>query len=424
LENSSINKQNDSIIPDYSSFHREIIDTSSPINHDELPPQHIDSSSSSSSSSSSKAIPHFPTIMNENSSPPKAKLNSYSGTDEDVDDLNYDYSDDLDRSTTTIQTYRDRLNTRLNNENHVSRPRIFSTEYSQTIDSGVDILSEQKMSQPKIDEQYSEQTTNQNDLLALSDDSLLDIESPQINELLLKTSSTRNEQSSSVTDESDGGKSYSTALTDYQVISKTDRALTNTSEQYYSADSDFNTSLDPYSGYELENLSDDDGEEKIKKDQSPEISRSPSPKFDFKLPSFADWIDRVFTNFLAETNQQSISTSRSSSVVSIHASQNTIDTSSSQLLTVMENTKNPLGFEENNQMSLTHRRSLSWPNDEQQQDEQKFKGNLPSFYDEKEKRIDVCERAQLLTPRLQTDDNSSSNICFCYVFRHVKFKSQ
>ncbi len=391
FENTSMNKQNDSIIPDYNLFHREINDTSSPVNHDEEQQQQ-----NNSSSSSSKEIQHFETIINEYSSPPKLKLNSYASTDEDVDEFNLDFSEDIDRPT--IQTYRDRLDARLNSEKNSSRSRILSTEYSLiTLDSGVDdIVSEPKISQLKIDEQYSEQTTNQNDLFVLSDDSLLDIESPQITDLLLKTPSTINERSISITDESDDGKSYLSTITDFQLIPKTDRGPSNTSEQYYSAESEFNTSLsfhnnDPYSGYELENISDDD--EKENKSKSPQLSGSISPRFQFKLPSFGDWIDRVFTTFLSETNQQptSASTSRSSSIISIHTSQNTIDSSSSQLLTVIENNRNltiisktPIVLDDINQITSSHRRSSSWPNDEQQQqqqqqDELKFKGNLFCF---------------------------------------------
>lgn len=421
-----MNKPNDSIIPDYSLFHREINDTSSPINdEEEQQQQRLNDSSSSSSSSSSKQIQHFETIINENSSPPKPTINAYASTDEDVDELYLDYSEDADRPIATIQTYRDRLNARINPEMNSTRPRLFSTEHSQiTLDSGVDILSEQKLSRSKVNEHSSEQTANQNE----SDDSLLDIETTRTNELLSKSSPPIiHEQSISFTDESEEGKTYLTALTDYQLLSRTERGLTNTSEQYYSAESEFNTSLsfptnDQFSGYELENVSDD--EEPIAKALSPppppplppRVPRSPSPKFDFKLPTFGDWIDQVFTNFLAETNQQtqSTSTSRSSSIISIHTSQNTIDSSSSQMITVVENTKDnrnvtiiskkPIEFDENNLIHSSHRRSLSWPNE--QQDEQKFKG---SFFSSSFIRIEdthtkgnrfIYESAQLLTSRL------------------------
>ena len=219
---------------------------------------------------------------------------------------------------------------------------------------------------------YSEQTANQNE----SDDSLIDIETPHTNDLLLRTPPpTIYEQSMSFTDESDGGRSFLTPITDNQLLNRTDRGLTNTSDQYYSAESEFNTSLsfpnnDPFSGYELENVVDD--EEAIPRDSPRKISRSPSPQLDFKLPTFGDWIDQVFTTFLAQTNQQSTSTTRSSSVISIHTSPNTIDTSSSQLLTVIEN--NPLESDENHSL---HRRSLSWP------DEQRLKGKSIAFSSDK-----------------------------------------
>ncbi|CAF1306271.1 unnamed protein product [Adineta steineri] len=395
FENTTMNnKQNDLIIPDYSSFHREINDTSSPVNHDE--------EQQSISTSSSKEIQHIETVLNEySSSPRKRKLNCSASTDEDVDEFNIDYTEDIDQSaaTATIQTYRDRLNARINAEINQFRPRILSTEYSQitTLDSGVDIASEQKISQPKIDEQYSEETANQNDLCALSDDSLLDIEPAHHNhDLLLKIPTITHEQSLSLTEESDDFKSYITAITDTQLTTKNERGPSNTSDQYYSAESEFNTSLsfpnnDLYNSIELENVSDDDKDKQIHNNNNEiqnlctELSPSSSPKFDFKLPSFGDWIDHVFTTFLAETNQHSTSTSRSSSIISIQTSQNTIDTSSSQVLTVIENTKknqhltiistNPNIYDEINQTNSLHRRSQSWPNNEQQQqqDEQNIK---------------------------------------------------
>lgn len=425
-----MNKQSDSIIPDYNSFHREINDASSPVNHDEEQ-QH-----QSTSSASSREIRHFETIVNDySSSSPKRKINSYESTDEDVDELNMDYSEDIDQSIPTVQTYRDKLNARLNTETNHFRSRILSTEYSQiTLDSGVDIASEQKISQPKIDEQYSEETANQNDLFALSDDSLLDIEPPQNNDLLLKPPVIITERSFSLTEESDDVKSYLTAITDSPKLNKNERGRLHTSDQYYSAESEFNTSLsfqnnDLYNSYELETISDDDGErknvEENERNVSGRFSPSPTPRHDFKLPSFGDWIDHIFTTFLAETNQHSTSTSRSSSIMSIHTSQNTIDTSSSQVFTVIENTKynqnltttskTPMVFEENNISNSLHRRSQSWPNDEQQQDEQNFKGNflvfLFLFCNDRKKN--VCESAQLLTSRLPYDEIYSSNTCFC-----------
>ena len=356
-----MNKQNDTIIPDYSSFHREINDTSSPIIHDQE--HQTNSSSSSSSPSSKKAIQQFEIIANE-----KSKMNSYASTDEDADEVNLDYPENLHQSTITIQTYRDRLNSRINPEINFSRSRIFSTEYSQTHDSGVD-------DQTKLDKQSSEQTTTttQN----LSDDSLLDIEPTpiQINDRSLQTPPILHEQSISLSDESDNEKNDSIVLSDHQVNSKIDQGLASTSEQYYSAESEFNTSLsfptnDPYSGYELEDVHDDDDDEEINQNSSP---RPSSSKFQIKLPSFGDWIDQVFTSFLSETNQpSSTSTSRSSSILSIHTSQNTLDTLSSPTLTVLENnpnliiiSKNPIVFDQNNLTNSSHRRSLSWPNDEQ-----------------------------------------------------------
>lgn len=383
-ENISMNKQTESLIPDYTLFHREINDTSSPINYEQE-----SQDQENHSSSSSKEIQHYETIIDEYPPlppppiPPKIKTNSYASTDEDVEELDSDHSENIDRST--IQTYRDRLDARLNHEMNTSSPRKFSTEISQkTHDSGVDILSEQKISQPKNDEFYSEQTTNHYDLLALSDDSLLDIESPQNNDLLLKPSQINTEQNRSLTDENDEIKSYLSAITDNPIISKQEAGPSNTSEQYYSADSEFNTSAsfpnnDPYSGYELENISDEDENIQTNEENNEIITSDETPpKFDFKLPTFGDWIDQVFTTFLAETNQQeqtSTSTSRSSSMISVHTSQNTIDSSSSQLLTVIENNQNkknltiisktPIEFDENNQINSKHRRSLSWPNDEQ-----------------------------------------------------------
>jgi hypothetical protein len=84
------------------------------------------------------------------------------------------------------------------------------------------------------------------------------------------------------------------------------------------------------------------------------------------------------------------------------------------MITVVENTKDnrnvtiiskkPIEFDENNLIHSSHRRSLSWPNE--QQDEQKFKG---SFFSSSFIRIEdthtkgnrfIYESAQLLTSRL------------------------
>ena len=402
-------KGNDLLIPDYSSFHREISETSSPINHHEEP-QVNDSSSSSSSSSSIKQLENFQTMVHENnSSAAKLPSNAYASTDEDVDELYLDDSESIDRRPmATIQNYRDRLNARVNNSSETilpARSRLVSTEHSQiTHDSGVDILSEQKVSQAKIDEHCSERTTNQNE----SDDSLLDIETPHTHEVSSRTPPLIvHEQSISLTDELDGGKSYLSVLNDYPIVNRTERALNDHSEPYFSAESDFNTSLvfpsaDPYSGYELENITDD--EDVIPQESAPEMTlpaaaaASSPPRttttIDFQLPTFGDWIDQVFTTFLAETHQQSASTSRSSSIVSIHTSQNTIDTSSSQVLTVIENkndkrnlviiSRNSPEFDTNHQARPSHRRSLSWPNE--QVDEQKCKGKLKDIFLRKRKK--------------------------------------
>ncbi|CAF4725285.1 unnamed protein product, partial [Rotaria socialis] len=270
--------------------------------------------------------------------------------------------------------------------------KFLSTECSQvTIDSGVDIASEQKLFQLKIDEQYSEETTNQNDLFALSDDSLLDIESPYMNDLSLKPSFIiKQQQLRSYTDDSEGGRSYLTAITDIPSLTKTDRVPSNTSEQYYSADSDFNTSLSlANNDIEFENQTHPgQGIQELSPDQSSASSTASPipPEIDSQLPAFGDWIDGVFTAFLAETNQQSNSTSRSSSILSVHISQHTIDTSSSQVLTVIENNKNhpnltimekySTTFDDNNRMNSSHGRSQSSPNGELQKDDANLKGNL------------------------------------------------
>ena len=265
--------------------------------------------------------------MNDDSIVPSKPV-SYASTDEDVDELNSHYSDVLDRSSSTIQNAREKSNPDSlidSNETHrnlISRPRILSTEHSQiTFDSGVDILSEQKIYQPNqtftIDEQSSEETTDQNDLFALSDDSVIDIRS-------------KSPRNSFILYPQDHSHSI-----------------------YFSAKSDVNIEKDPYAGYELETILDEEDDQPqvigdhcdellITLEHSPSVpnsTRIPS-QFEFKLPSFGEWIDRVFTTFLTETNQNqssSFGSSRSSSINSIHSSQSTINTSSSQMITVMEN---------------------------------------------------------------------------------------
>ena len=128
-----MSKQNGANIPDYSSFHREINDTSSPVHHNNDDDDNKEeknnlnqSSSSSSSASSKKAIPQFETTI-----PDKTKLNSYASTDEDVDEVNLDYPEDINQST---QIYRDRLNAhlhvresfQLNFLKHMTQALIFS----------------------------------------------------------------------------------------------------------------------------------------------------------------------------------------------------------------------------------------------------------------------------------------------------------
>jgi len=416
-----MSKQNGANIPDYSSFHREINDTSSPVHHNNDDDDNKEeknnlnqSSSSSSSASSKKAIPQFETTI-----PDKTKLNSYASTDEDVDEVNLDYPEDINQST---QIYRDRLNARVNNpEPTFTRSRIFSTEFSQTHDSGVDILSEQKQSQIKIDVQSSEQTTNQN----LSDDSLLDTEPPvliQSDEPTFKIPMNKTDKSVSLSDESDYAKNYLTARSDQQ------KQPTNTSEQYYSAESEFNTSItlptnEQLSSYELEDIQDEDVDEQIPSQTTILPNSTSTTENQGEAPTFGDWIDQVFTTFLAETNQQSssTSTSRSSSIVSIHTSQNTLDTLSSPTLTVIENSqktnqnltiisKTPIVFDETNSQ---HRRSSSWPNSEHNIEGKRSHRTLFCYFsshnsfeikekkERKKKRgeeeIYTSERAQLLT---------------------------
>lgn len=399
-----MNKQNDSMVPDYSLFHRNINTTSSPKKTDEKQETHL-STSPTSSSSSKKQMEKLEKRINDipSNSSSKRKINSYASTDEDVDEFNLDYSEDINRSVAvaTIQAYRDRLNARLhseNNDSNMTNRKTLSTEYSQvTIDSGVDIASEQKLFTHKIDEHYSEETTNQNDLFALSDDSLLDIESPHITDCSLKpTHITQQQQSISFTDDSDAVKTFVTAANENQSLNKTDCGPSTASELYYSAESELNaTSSWANNDNEIENQTniDEDIKEIISDDSSSSTSSTASPShpdIDSKQAGFGDWIDQIFTSFLAETNQQSNSTSRSSSILSVHASQNTIDTSSSQILTVIENNKdnhksptiqyNSIAIsDDNNQMNSSHRHSQSWPSAEQEQDEKMFKGNLSCF---------------------------------------------
>ncbi|CAM4771306.1 unnamed protein product [Rotaria magnacalcarata] len=337
LEKLSMNtnsKQIDSIVVEYPTSHPGI-------NNASLSIMSNDKITDSSSTSSWKPAPIHKTTQI-----------SYASTDEDVDELNSRYFEDIDRSIMTADDYREKLNARLSssineqNENQTNstfRPRILSTEYSQiTIDSGVDIASEQKPCQPNttltIDEQLSEPITDQNDPFNLSDDSL--IERNQ-----LKLASSLNQ---SLVEPSECSIS----------MNKTEQ------ETYFSAKSDLNNQNSSYCGYELEIVTDeedDDNHHHDEKDDSnglmmtskdhPTIptSSSPNPQylippvFEFKLPSFGEWIDRAFTSFLSDTSANllpSISSSRSSSVGSIHVSLGTANTSSSSHIVTVLDTHN------------------------------------------------------------------------------------
>jgi len=295
----------------------------------------------------------------------QSKEIAYASTDEDVDDLNSQYSEVLDRSISTLQSYHEKFNTDslfLNNEQNemntssINPSLILSTEYSQlTFDSGVDIISEQKTYQPNttltINEQSFEEITDQNNLFDLSEDSL--IESQKTNLLF-----------------NQNDLSISTNQTEC--------------DTYFSAKSELNSENDLYNGYELETINDeDDDHPPIKNDSdefilTSEISTPPPsplpsipPQFEFKLPSFAEWIDRVFTTFLTGTKEnqpKSISSSRSSSIISSHGSQSTINTSSSsQALTVLENETLPV-----------HQTQSCSKNDEN--DERSLNGKYPLFF--------------------------------------------
>ena len=385
-----MNQQTDPNIPDYSLFYRHINDASSPI--------HLDTEQNNASSLSPDVQPFETIVQAKSLSPPppppararsKPKSNSSASTDDDVDELNLDYSDEIDRSTATMQAYLDQLQSRLTTDYPPLPPpapfraRIMSMEYSQiTADSGVDLASEQHKPAPAtIDELLSEGTANQNDLFALSDDSLLDVESPRSNDVATRTVPSAAEKSLlSLTEGSDEGKTYLTAITNSARQAKAEPARANTSEIYYSAESEVNTSSassslaannDLYSGYELENISDD--EDTAQRSDVAEKSPADDDQFNFKLPSFSDWIDRVFTDFLAETKQEPVSSTCSLSTVSTHASHDTIDSSSSQILTIIE--KRPARasksstsglLDDTHQVTGAHRRSQSWPNDEQQ----------------------------------------------------------
>jgi hypothetical protein len=270
----------------------------------------------------------------------KPKQISYASTDEDVDELNSHYYEEIDRSITTCENSREKFNPHIsltNNENNID-PKRLSIDYSQmTIDSGIDIITEQKLYQPNIpvtiDEQSSKDATNLNDLFISFDDSSIDIEPKSLTNTLL--------------------------LSNQFLIDNSEITMSiNTTEQdtYFSARSEFNNEKDLYSGYELESITDEDDDYPSKDDSnefifisesSPPAASHPSPslippQFEFKLPSFGEWINRAFNTFLSETDKnppELIPSRRSSSDVSIHGSQSTINTtsSSSQVITVLEN---------------------------------------------------------------------------------------
>ena len=316
-----MSKQSENRIPDYSIFYREIQEASSPV--DPFVGQAEREDSSHSNRERNIHLPVHP-------------FKASASTDEDVDEFTMESTDDLHASPPTIQTYRDSLNARLNPPENF---QLVSNEYSQlTHDSGVDIITDQRIpSRPNDDNLPSDGTPNANDQLILSDDSLLDI--------VTRTHSTIYERSASFHEESDENRSYATAINDDPIPTKRDgRGPTNSSDVYYSAESEFNTSLS-FPTTEPEPEAEGEGEEHR---HSTEQSISPSPPAHIQMPSFSDWIDRVFTDFLADPKQESIPSSRSSSVASIQSSsQQTIDSSSSQMLTVIERTRSDLCLTEN-----------------------------------------------------------------------------
>ncbi|CAF5180698.1 unnamed protein product, partial [Rotaria magnacalcarata] len=172
-------------------------------------------------------------------------------------------------------------------------------------------------------------------------------------------------------------------------------------ETYFSAKSDLNNQNSSYCGYELEIVTDeedDDNHHHDEKDDSnglmmtskdhPTIptSSSPNPQylippvFEFKLPSFGEWIDRAFTSFLSDTSANllpSISSSRSSSVGSIHVSLGTANTSSSSHIVTVLDTHNL-------QIMLTDANANSQQieiqsRDEEQDDEHSLNGKYVLF---------------------------------------------
>jgi hypothetical protein len=251
-----------------------------------------------------------------------------------------------------------------------------------TIDSGIDIISEQKISQPNIpvtiDEQSSKDATNLNDLFISFDDSSIDIEPKSPTNTLL--------------------------LSNQFPIENSEITISiNTTEQdtYFSARSEFNNEKDLYNGYELESITDEDDDYPSKGDPNeiilisesspPPAASHPSPpsippQFEFKLPSFGEWINRAFDTFLSETDKnppELIPSRCSSSDVSRHGSQSTINTtsSSSQVITVLEN-QNLQNTSDDENIALYQTQSSS--RNEEQDDDHSLNGkyNIPlhSFF--------------------------------------------
>ena len=337
-----MSKQSENRIPDYSIFYREINETSSPIHQsiEQLKQQQQQQTDDLSNSN-----------KDQNDFRPVPLLKTSASTDEDVDEFTMESPEDLDASPETIQTYRERLNARLNLP---ETAQITLNEYSQlTHDSGVEVISEQKISSRPADEQIqSDRTPNVNDHFNASDDSLLDIAT--------RTHSTMHEQSISFHDESDENRSYATAINDDPILIKRDeRGPTNSSDVYYSAESEFNTSLSFPTGdlvgtNEPEEEDDEVEEQHHHHHHSTGEPTQYSPPAQIQMPSFSDWIDRVFTDFLADPKQESsIPSSRSSSITSFQSSsQQTIDSSSSQVLTVIERTTADICSNDNDQGKL------------------------------------------------------------------------
>ncbi|CAF1627849.1 unnamed protein product, partial [Adineta ricciae] len=251
----------------------------------------------------------------------KSKQISYASTDEDVDEFNSHCSETLDQSSRNGAT-----------------PRTYSNQSSLEQSFDIEVNRGHDVNQTNLnallDEPVSEEITNHNDNLTISDDSLVNTEfqSP-----LIHFTAENSEPTTSV--------------------------YTAEQEMFFSAKSELTTEKDFYSGYELESITDEEDDDARKDDFNEYLIISESstasstthsaptppapppssipPEFEFKLPSFGEWINRAFNTFLSEADQtpyETISTSRSSSDVSIHGSQSTINTSSSsQIVTVREN---------------------------------------------------------------------------------------